>query len=203
MTFDYFYKSFGMTQDEIINYSNESKYGGYPEEPGGSVCSDEGKSIFNLIRHIKPKRILEVGNLIGVSSNHILQAVELNGFGEVTLVDIEELIDYSKIHNRNFKRVLQDSLIFLANELDYDFIVLDGDHRYEHVKKELDLVYRNNKPNEYYIWAHDYKDYREEGKNLEFGVKQAWDESITEINELIFPIKSDCGVIFTKVNKSI
>jgi hypothetical protein len=200
MNFDYFYKSLGITQEEIANYSNESKYGGYPEEPGGSVWSDEGKSIFNLIRHLKPKRILEVGNLRGASSNHILQAVELNGFGEVTLVDIAELIDYSKIHNRNFKRVLQDSIIFLDNELDYDFIILDGDHRYEHVKKELELVYKNNKPAEYYIWAHDY---REEEKKEEFGVKQAWDESITEINELLFKISSNCGVIFTKVNKSI
>lgn len=196
MNFQELYRNVGIPDTEIEIYNNESKYGGYPEWQGGSVWSDEGKSIFTLIRHLKPKRILEIGNLRGASANHILQAVELNGFGEVTLVDIVELIDYSKIHNRNFKRILGNSLDFLNQEIDFDFIILDGDHRYEFVKRELDLVYRNNQAHSYYIWAHDY---REDQNTAEFGVKKAWDESLSPRNVLVCPVQSNCGFIFTKV----
>ena len=80
----------GVGLDEFMGYYDEAKYGGYPEEPGGSVWESEGKSIYVMIRILKPKRILEIGNFLGRSSNHILQAVDANGSGHVVLLDIVE-----------------------------------------------------------------------------------------------------------------
>ena len=98
MNYKEFYEKLGISENDVNKYLSESKFSGYPEEPSGSVWVMEGKSLFILIRHFKPKRILELGNFKGVSSNHILQAVELNGFGDVTLLDIEDYINYEKIH---------------------------------------------------------------------------------------------------------
>jgi hypothetical protein len=198
MDYNEFYNKIEISEENIKQYLSESKYGGYPEEPSGSVWSMEGKSLFLLIRHLKPKRILELGNYKGVSSNHILQAVELNGFGDVTLLDIHDYIEYDKIHNQNFNRLIDDSLNYLDNEIDFDFIVVDDNHEYEHVKKELSLIYQNNKPKNYYIWTHDY--FAVEG--LGVGVKTAWDETENLINQTSYKIlgpESNCGFVFSEI----
>jgi hypothetical protein len=178
--YDGFTKLTGVGLDELMNYYDESKYGGYPEEPAGSVWESEGKSIYCLIRIIKPHKILEIGNFLGRSSNHILQAVENNGFGEVTLVDIEERLEFKKLHSQNFIRVLNDSLNLLSQPFNYDLIIQDGDHTYQHVKKEIELILQNNMQNKYYIWAHDYW---QRSKPDQCGVWLAWDEMKYNFND--------------------
>jgi hypothetical protein len=153
--YDKFNKLFNISEIEFMSYYDETKYGGYPEEPGGSIWESEGKSIYVLIRVLKPKRILEIGNYLGRSTNHILQAIEMNGFGIVDLVDIFDRLEYDKLHSKNFNRIIDDSLNFLNSELTYDLIIQDGCHEYEHVKTELDLILKNNN-NGYVIWGHDY-----------------------------------------------
>ena len=198
MNYKQFFAEIGISEQNLNDYFSESKYGGYPEEAGGSVWTNEGKSIFTLIRHFKPKRILELGNLQGVSSNHILQAVEINGFGEVTLLDISDFIDYQKIHNNNYTRVISDSLKYLEEPFDFDFIIVDDNHEYEHVKKEFSLIFKNNKCQNYFIWAHDYG---VEGVK-EIGVKQAWDELEKSVNQKSYKVTGEgtpCGFVFSKV----
>ena len=145
-----------LTEEEFMGYYDESIYGGYPEEPSGSIWESEGKSIYVLIRVLKPKSILEIGNYKGRSTNHILQAVEKNNVGNVTLVDIEERLEFDNLHNKKFSRIINDSLLYLNNEMSYDLIIQDGNHEYHHVKKELELILNNNKNDEYIIWGHDY-----------------------------------------------
>ena len=173
------------------NYYLEAKYGGYPEEPGGSIWESEGKSIYVLIRILKPLKILEIGNFKGKSSNHILQAVEQNGIGDVTLLDIWERLEYDKIHNNNFNRVLDDSLKFLQTPFEYDLIIQDGDHTYNHVKSEIDLILKNNTSNKYYVWSHDY--FMHKPPQCEVG--RAWDENKIKFDQfLTFKDSiSDCG----------
>ena len=155
-----------------------------------------GRSIYVLIRILKPKRILEIGNFLGRSSNHILQAVEMNDYGEVTLLDIEERLQYDKLHSRNFNRVLDDSLKHLSESFKYDLIVQDGNHTHEHVKKEIQLILDNNLLNEYYIWAHDYY----VRHKPEIGVWKAWDEMKHNFNEFqpFIDSISDCGCLIAK-----
>jgi len=182
---------FDVSKEDFIKYYRESKYGGYPEEPSGSIWESEGKSIYTLIRILKPKKVLEIGNFKGKSSNHILQAVEDNGEGEVYLLDIKERIDYANIHNKNFNRILDDSLNILREPHNFDLIIQDGDHTYQHVLKEIRNILRNNKAAEYYVWAHDY--FMRKPPQCEVG--KAWDEMYNRFTqfETFKDSISDCG----------
>lgn len=188
-----------LTEEEFKKYYEEAKYGGYPEEPGGSIWESEGKSIYVLIRILKPKNIIEIGNFLGRSSNHILQAVEANGSGDVTLLDIEERLEYDKLHNRNFKRILDDSLNFLAtNDLSYDLYIQDGCHEYKHVTKELDLI-TSRTNNDFIIWAHDWFTVRPP----QCEVKRAWDDHITKFkaHSPMIDLVSNCGCVIAEFKK--
>ena len=55
--YDGFARLTGVNLEDFLKYYDESIYGGYPEEPGGSICESEGKSIYVLIRILKPKKI--------------------------------------------------------------------------------------------------------------------------------------------------
>lgn len=195
-----FYDLFGITTKEFIGYYREAKYGGYPDEPSGSMWESEGKSIYVLIRILKPKKILEIGNFKGKSSNHILQAVEANESGEVHLLDIEERIEYDSIHNTNFNRILDDSLNILKVPHNYDLIIQDGDHTYKHVAKEIIQILKNNRAKEYHVWAHDY--YMRRAPQCEVG--RAWDQHKTRFDKFktFKDSVSDCGFsIAYKKNK--
>lgn len=186
-----------LTQETFLKYYDESQYGGYPEEPSGSIWESEGKSIYVLIRILKPKKILEIGNYMGKSSNHILQAVEDNKIGEVTLLDIVDRIDYNSIHNKNFNRILSDSFIELGTPFDYNLIIQDGDHTYSHVKRELELILKNYQSKSLHIWGHDYHKVRPP----ECEVAKAWDEledKFTTIS-LFKDSVSDCGCLIAKL----
>jgi hypothetical protein len=187
-----------LTEMEFMKYYDEAIYSGYPNNKSGSMWESEGKSIYVLIRILKPKKILEIGNFKGVSTNHILQAVEKNKFGDVTLVDIEERIDYENIHNENFCRIIQDSLKFLEKENDFDLIIQDGDHTYKHVKKEIELILKYNKNNNLHVWAHDYY-MRKKVPQCE--VWRAWDEMKNNFNQFedFLDSVSDCGFSIAKM----
>lgn len=197
--FNGFNKLTNVNLNDFINYYRETKYSGYPEEPSGSIWESEGKSIYVLIRILKPNRILEIGNYLGRSSNHILQAVEDNGTGEVTLLDIEEHIEYDKLHNKKFDRILQNSLDFLSQPINFDLIIQDGNHTYNHVKKEIELILKNNIAKPYFIWAHDY--YKHKTPQCEVG--RVWNEFKAKF-ELFIPFKdsvSNCGFCIVKNNE--
>lgn len=197
MNYTEFYEAVGMPQSDVNHYLSCSLYEGYPVEHGGAVWTQEGKSIYCLIRHFKPSRILELGNFKGSSTNHILQAVHDNGHGSVTLVDIEDRLEYDRLFNRNFIRIVDDSLKFLASDIDYDFIIIDDCHEYAHVKQELLLIYKNNQCPAYNIWLHDYFATESDG----VGVKKAWDETELPSQQNTYKVlgpESNCGFLFAR-----
>jgi len=198
--YDQFKKFFPhLTVEEFIDYYDESIYSGYPQEPGGSVWESEGKSIYVLTRIIKPKRVIEIGNFLGRSSNHILQAIEKNGIGEVVLVDLIERLQYEKLHNRNFERVIDDSLNYLATaKLNFDLIIHDGCHEYKHVNKELGLLISRTEV-DFYIWSHDW--FVDSPPICE--VQRAWKNYIDKFEhyEPMIDSISDCGFVIGKFKK--
>jgi hypothetical protein len=145
---------------------------GYPEKPGGSLWTNEGKLIYILIRLLKPANILELGNFKGASTNFILSALKKNNKGKLVLVDLVENLEYNNLHDYPFIRYVDSSIKFLKREIKFDFILIDDNHEYEHVKKELNLIRSNNKAEKYIIWGHDYFAKTREGVN----VKKAVDE---------------------------
>jgi len=179
-----------LTEKEFLDYYCESLYGGCPIEPKGSVWENEGKSIYILIRILKPKRILEIGNWVGTSANHILQAVENNKMGEVVLLDIKEYLNYNKLLNRNFERIIQNSLNYLNKTFNFDLIIQDGDHSYYCVKNEIELILRNNKVKNYFVWVHDYYSrYKKVGR--------AWNEMRNKFSQFVM-FKSKAGILIVK-----
>jgi hypothetical protein len=193
-------KLFGVSMDDFLKYYDESKYSGYPEEPGGSAWKSECKYIYMMIRHVKPKRILEIGNFLGRgTTNHILQAVDMNGEGEVTLLDIVERLEYNRLHSKNFKRVLDDSLNFLNKPFDFDMIVQDGNHEYQHVKTELELMEKHAQ-NDFWMWGHDYFTVRPP----QCEIARSWaDAKVTKFNQrtMLKDSVSNCGFIVSKFEK--
>jgi hypothetical protein len=193
-------KLFGISLDDFSKYYDESKYSGYPEEPSGSVWKSEGKFIYVIIRHLKPKRILEIGNFLGRgSTNHILQAVEDNKIGHVVLLDIEERLEYNKLHSNNFERVIDDSLKYVSKPFTFDLIIQDGNHEYEHVKTELELMGKNT-TQDFWLWGHDYFTVRPPQCEIARSWADAKIPNYEQKTPLIDSI-SNCGFIIAKIVK--
>lgn len=145
------------------------------------VNAGDRRAVFALIRHFRPRTVLEVGTHIGASTVHVAQALLRNRADapeyapELTTVDIHDVNDpagrpwarwgstYSpremmeKIGAAGWVRfVAQPSLAFLAETKDtYDFIFLDGDHAGATVYQELPAALRRLNPGGV-VLLHDY-----------------------------------------------
>lgn len=175
-----FKKLYQVNSDSLREVWLEDTFQGYPHTPAGSAFDSEMKAMYCAIRLAKPKRVLEIGNWKGFSAQHIMLALENNGGGHLTLVDIKELLTPEMLRNikaKGYTRVLMDSAQHLKAKHSYDFIVHDGCHEYTHVKTELQLMIRNATTS-FDIWSHDYYASVRHGVN----VKQAWDEEGPNFN---------------------
>lgn len=78
----------GFDADELVAYADEDTIGGYPERwPGGSLWEVEGKTLYALVRALRPARVVEFGTWKGCSGSHLAAALQRNGHGLLTCVD--------------------------------------------------------------------------------------------------------------------
>jgi len=124
----------------------------------GGVNPGDRRAIYQLIRCLGPKKVLEIGTHVGASTLHIAMALRSNGGGELTTVDI---VDVNALDGPWFQYGLRCSPVdaamhvgmsdrvrfvqarsvdFLRTAAEYDFIFLDGDHAAETVYQELPLA---------------------------------------------------------------
>jgi hypothetical protein len=189
-----------LTEEKFLSYYDDNQLLGYPELASGSMFTSEGRNLYTFIRLLKPKSILEIGNFKGVSTNHILKAVEDEGIDcRVVLVDIFDQLEYDKLINRKFTRIVQDSHEYLSQQFQYQVIIQDGCHTYDHVSKELSLIQQNNQHKNYYVWGHDYH-VNQFTANSTCEVRKAYDEKRNQF-EVFLPMidsYSNCGIIITK-----
>jgi len=109
-----------------------------------SLSRSDGEALYDVVTHTNGSRTLEVGLAYGISALHILQALQDNGGGAHTAVDPYQQKWWNGIGVLNVKRAgLQD--IFrcfvepsymvlprlLGDKERYDFIFIDGNHRFE------------------------------------------------------------------------
>jgi len=147
-------------KEEFIKWINEDYYGGWEDYVNYNVGGRrELKMLYATIRAKKPKKILEIGTYMGDSTNHILLAAENNkkeGYDcEVTTIDITDYVGDKKLHDYPLNKQIISSLELLSSKnVDFDFILQDGDHSEEIVKSEIKL-FEINKSIEL-IWSHDY-----------------------------------------------
>jgi hypothetical protein len=119
----------------------------------------QGQLLKFLVEMIQPKTILEIGTYMGDSTNHILLAAENNkkeGYDcEVTTIDITDYVGNKKLHDYPLNKKIISSLELLSSKnVDFDFILQDGDHSEEIVKSEIKLFEINESIE--LIWSHDY-----------------------------------------------
>ncbi len=79
---------------ELHEYASADTYGGWhPDEAQrqfavGSLFAVEGQALYALVRALCPANVLELGVNHGASSTHFLAALDANGSGKLTSVDI-------------------------------------------------------------------------------------------------------------------
>jgi len=143
-----------------------------PDGTGG-VNPGDRRAIYYLIRHLKPKRVLEVGTHIGASTLHIAAALEPGA--TMTTVDT---VDVNSDQIRNWLKydtalspaetlqrtgladrvqfTIDTSLRYLEqHDGPFDFVFLDGDHDRRVVAAEVPLVLERLTPGGV-VLLHDY-----------------------------------------------
>jgi predicted O-methyltransferase YrrM len=124
----------------------------HPDNYGGSV--EEKNYLYNIIRLMRPRRVLEVGVNTGNLTCWLALALEHNGTGELVSVDWwkktdggfsdspvdaqKRLSDNGLLHRVQF--VSADSHVYLKSLPDncFDFCWIDGDHSFAGAK--LDVI---------------------------------------------------------------
>ena len=131
----------------------------------GGVNQGDQRAIFYLIRHLKPKAILEIGTHIGASTVNIVSAINYN-HNEQSTKSIFKTVDVKNVNSVSKKPWLKygmtkspiemikeleslssiefitdNSTDYLKNTKDtFDFIFLDGDHSSSTVYQEIPLA---------------------------------------------------------------
>ncbi len=83
----------GLDAAELIAYAAEDEFGGWNNNeanatfPNGSIWSVEGRTLFALVRALRPAVVVELGVFHGASATHLLAALQANGTGKLTSVD--------------------------------------------------------------------------------------------------------------------
>lgn len=127
-----------LNPDELIRYAAEDVMGGYHIDESkrswkmGSIWEVEGKTLYALIRILKPEAVVELGSWEGCSATHIATALSINGRGHVTAVDIDAGAGGAFPPNLAALRttVTGDAIAWLAGQEDesIDFLFEDTSH---------------------------------------------------------------------------
>ena len=103
--------------------------------------------LYSLVRLIQPDVVIEIGTAKGNSTISIGQALKDNGRGKLYTMDPNEHdivnIAIKKSHLKKYINYIIDysnNVIPKLNLTKADFVFIDGDHSYESVKKDFELV---------------------------------------------------------------
>jgi hypothetical protein len=103
--------------------------------------------VYNILINNDFKNVLEIGSFRGASTTAFLEAMIIKPNLNVSICDIDitphlqtlinscQTKDRLKILNTHSKNVINSG---------YDLICVDGDHTYNNVKEEVDLLLKNN-----------------------------------------------------------
>lgn len=146
----------------------------------GGVNLGDRRALYYLVKHFKPKSMLEVGTHVGASTTHVAYALkelrsELGSTCELVTVDIMDMNDpvtqpWIRLHSTlsplaalqrleaaDIVQFHSEGSLSLLRDSDklYDLIFLDGNHTATHVYQEIPLALKRlNKGS--YIVLHDY-----------------------------------------------
>lgn len=152
----------------------------------GSLFSNEGMYLYNLVRILKPKIIVEVGAWEGCSTSYLACGVRDNGFGKVISIDITKGAG-SKLPDELKAFVefrCKDALKYIPEE-EIDFVFEDGSHLFGFTES----IAKRYKAKQVFI-SHDYFHKSLFGEN----VSHEFDKVFGLPDEIFFEAPSDCGL---------
>ena len=163
---------------------------------------------------IRPKKILEIGTLVGYTTI-ILADIINDELQKIVSVELEEnkipkAKRYIKLAGFDDKvellhgDSLEEKIIEKINrEKPFDFVYLDGSHNYNHVKKELDVYWSMITKNGFLICHDSSKHAQKFDEKNEGGVRKALLEWSKEKKQCIFfdpPMWSSVGLFLAIKN---
>jgi hypothetical protein len=132
-----------------------------PESFGPWNDGDAGfvRAIWCLIRHLRPKSVVETGVAHGVTSRFILEAMEKNGIGHLSSIDLPPIekvwreqvgLAVPSRHANNWTYIKGSSRLRLSKLLSHlgeiDLFIHDSLHSERNVRFELDRGWTNLRP---------------------------------------------------------
>lgn len=122
----------------LIQFASEDMIGGYHPDAAqskwmiGSVWEVEGKILYALVRALQPAHVVEIGSLRGCSTTHLATALDVNGRGRITSVDVsgDTRDQFPKHLEALHTAVTGDGLEWLAGQDDasIDLLFEDSSH---------------------------------------------------------------------------
>ncbi len=112
-----------------------------------AISHKTGSLLFRLCRFLQPKKLLELGTNIGLSTMYQVKA--LREYEEFTTVEANESLIFIakqllRKHKINFVNALfDDYLQQIPAGKKYDYILIDGNHSYEATKKYVRILKNN------------------------------------------------------------
>jgi hypothetical protein len=124
-----------------------------------TVINSEERKLRNILQSFPIKKAIEIGTWRGVSTALLAYYAET-----VTTIDVRFYIDalrtwrFAGVHGKIAYMVIDDEKKEeIVGDIDFDFAFIDGDHSYEGVKKDFDLVKKCGR-----VLFHDYGSESEE-----------------------------------------
>ncbi len=138
---------FNLNAQDLIAYAGEDTESGWDYGHGnwrvGSLFREEGQVLYALVRALKPQRVLEIGVCTGCSATHLMMALERNGSGTMTSIDVDpgagkQISDHFR---PQWEFIRADALTWLETTArQFDFVFEDSVHSYEFTKPVLELA---------------------------------------------------------------
>lgn len=96
-----------------------------------------------LVRALEPEHVVETGTDKGIGSLVLARALERNGHGQLTTIDINDDSGYmlAEAPPGLITRRIGDSVSIIRELENVDLFLHDSDHSYEHEMAEFDAVY--------------------------------------------------------------
>ena len=151
----------------------------------GSIFENEGQRLYEIVRELKPKLIVEIGGFYGCSTSWLAKGVKDNKKGKVISIDIAAKWNLIPEGLKKYIEFVNDDAFLIEIPKNIDIVFEDGLHT-PGFTRDIARLY---KPRQAFI-VHDYRHNSQYGHN----VKRDFLEVFGKPDEIFHEPPSDCGL---------